>query len=186
MRRGKYQEEILDDILLNRGFISRFFKPLYKMINKSWHVYPLGFLFGLGFDTASEVALLAISANAVTEAIPLPALISLPIIFAAGMSIMDTADGIFMTTAYNWAFSTPLRKIYYNLSITGLSVLAALFIGFIELAQILTPKLGLSRGLWRWIQNIDFNNMGYILVILFVFSWVLSYSVWKLLRLENV
>lgn len=185
MRRGEIDEENLDQLLLNRGFISRFFKPLYRFINKSWHVYPLGFLFGLSFDTASEVALLAISANLATQAMPLTAILSLPIIFAAGMSLMDTADGVFMTTAYHWAFSTPLRKIYYNLSVTGLSVIAALFIGLIELAQIITPKLGLNGGVWGWIQNLNFGGIGYLLVGLFVLAWGFSYLLWKVLRLEN-
>lgn len=185
MRNGEYDEGNLDQILLSRGFISRFFGPLYRFINKSWHIYPLGFLFGLGFDTASEVALLAIAANAATQSIPFPVVISLPILFAAGMSLLDTADGVFMTTAYNWAFSTPLRKIYYNLSVTGLSVVAALFIGLIELAQILTPKIGLNGGVWEWIQNLDFGGIGYLLVGLFVLAWGISYFLWKVLRLEN-
>lgn len=185
MRKGQYDEENLEQLLLNRGFISRFFGPLYRFISKSWHVYPLGFLFGLGFDTATEVALLAISANTASQAMPFSAILSLPILFAAGMTLMDTADGVFMTTAYNWAFSTPLRKVYYNLSVTGISVVAALFIGLIELAQIVTPKLGLNGGVWRWIQNLDFSGIGYILVGLFVLSWGLSFLIWKVLRLEN-
>ncbi|AGK95803.1 high-affinity nickel-transporter, HoxN/HupN/NixA family [Clostridium pasteurianum BC1] len=184
-RKGKYNKEQLDKLLLNRGFISRFGGPLYRFINKSWHVYPMGFLFGLGFDTASEVALLAISVNAATQAVPIDLLVALPIIFAAGMSLMDTADGVFMTNAYNWAFSTPLRKIYYNLSVTGISVVAALCIGFIELTQILAPKLGLNSGIWKWISNLDFGNIGYLLVGLFVLSWGLSYFIWKRLDLES-
>ncbi|WP_088227419.1 HoxN/HupN/NixA family nickel/cobalt transporter [Desulfosporosinus sp. FKB] len=185
MHRGEMDEGNLEQLLLNRGFISRFFGPLYRFISKSWHVYPLGFLFGLGFDTASEVALLAISANAASQAMPFTAILSLPILFAAGMSLMDTADGVFMTTAYNWAFSTPLRKVYYNLSVTGISVVAALFIGFIELAQIMIPKLGLTGGIWGWIQNLNFGGIGYILVGLFVLSWGVSFLLWKVLRLEN-
>ncbi len=185
LRRGEYNPENLDKFLVNGGFLFRFFGPLYRIINKSWHVYPLGFLFGLGFDTASEVALLAISANAVTQSMPFMLILCLPILFTAGMSLMDTADGVFMTTAYNWAFSTPLRKIYYNLSVTGLSIVAALFIGLIELAQILTPKLGLKGGIWEWIQNLDFSGIGYLLVGLFVLAWFFSYLLWKVLRLEN-
>lgn len=184
-RNGKYNEEHLDELLLNRGFVSRFLGSFYRFINKSWHVYPLGFLFGLGFDTASEVALLAISANVATQSVPTSLVVSLPILFAAGMSLMDTADGIFMTTAYNWAFSTPLRKIYYNLSVTGISVVAALCIGIIELAQILTPKLGLNNGIWKWVQDFNFSSMGYLLVALFIASWGVSYLIWKVLRLES-
>ncbi|GFZ29769.1 HoxN/HupN/NixA family nickel/cobalt transporter [Clostridium zeae] len=184
-RKGKYEEESLEKLLLDRGLIAKLGKPFYKFISKSWHVYPLGFLFGLGFDTASEVALLAISANAATKSIPITMLIALPIVFAAGMSLMDTADGIFMTSAYNWAFSTPLRKIYYNLSVTGISVIAALFIGVVELTQILAPKLGLNSGVWMWIQNLDMANIGYLLVVLFVIMWALSYIIWKTLKLES-
>ncbi len=185
MRRGEFDEENLDEVLLNRGFVSRFFRPLYQFINKSWHVYPLGFLFGLSFDTASEIALLAIAGNLGAQAMPWTAILLLPILFAAGMSLMDTADGIFMTTAYDWAFSTPLRKIYYNLSVTGLSVIAALFIGLIELAQVITPKLGLNGGVWGWIQNLNFGGIGYLLVGLFVLAWGVSYLLWKVLRLES-
>ncbi|GAB6170731.1 HoxN/HupN/NixA family nickel/cobalt transporter [Paradesulfitobacterium aromaticivorans] len=185
MHKGQFDEGNLEQLLLNRGFISRFFGPLYRFISKSWHVYPLGFLFGLGFDTASEVALLAISANAASQAMPFTAILSLSVLFAAGMSLMDTADGVFMTTAYNWAFSTPLRKVYYNLSVTGISVIAALFIGLIEIAQIVTPKLGLHGGIWGWIQNLDFGGIGYILVGLFVLAWGVSFLLWKVLGLEN-
>ncbi|WP_088227979.1 HoxN/HupN/NixA family nickel/cobalt transporter [Desulfosporosinus sp. FKB] len=185
MRQGEFDEENLDELLLNRGFVTRFFKPLYRFINKSWHVYPLGFLFGLSFDTASEVALLAISATLGTKGMPMTAILSLPVIFAAGMSLMDTADGVFMTTAYHWAFSTPLRKIYYNLSVTGLSVIAALVIGIIELAQILSTKLGYHSSFWVWIQSLNFGSIGYILVGLFVITWAVSYIVWKVMDLEN-
>jgi len=184
MRKGKDNDNNLDQLLLSRGLISRFCGPLYRLITKSWHVYPLGFLFGLGFDTASEVALLAISANAATQSIPVGAVLALPILFAAGMSLMDTADGVFMTTAYNWAFSTPLRKIYYNLTVTGLSVVAALLIGIVELGQILIAKLGLNYGQWQWIMDLNFGNMGYM-VILFIISWGISYLFWKVLHLEN-
>jgi high-affinity nickel-transport protein len=185
VHKGEFNEEHMNQLLLQRGFVSRFFGSFYRFINKSWHVYPLGFLFGLGFDTASEIALLAISANAATQAVPFSMIISLPVIFAAGMSLMDTADGVFMTTAYNWAFSTSLRKIYYNLSVTGLSIVAALCIGFIELAQVLTPKLGLNSGIWKWIQNLEFGGIGYLLVGLFIISWGISYITWKMLRFEN-
>ena len=185
LRQGEYDEESVEQVLLNRGIISRFFRPLYRFINKSWHVYPLGFLFGLGFDTASEVALLAISANAATQSLPVNSIMALPVLFAAGMSLMDTADGVFMTTAYHWAFSTPLRKIYYNLSVTGLSVIAALFIGLIELAQVISPKLGLNGGIWGWIQNLSFGGIGYLLVGLFVLTWLISYLLWKVLHLEK-
>ncbi len=185
MRQKSYDDNRLEELLQNRGFMARYLNPLFKFVSKSWHVYPIGFLFGLGFDTASEVALLAISAGAAKSDIGLAGIIALPVLFAAGMSLLDTADGIFMTTAYNWAFSTPLRKVYYNLTITGLSVVAALFIGLVELAQVITPELGLNGGFWEWLQDLDFGALGYILVALFVFTWVLSYGIWKFGKMEE-
>lgn len=185
MRKGTYNEEEVEELLVNRGFIARFTGPLFKFISKSWHVYPLGFLFGLGFDTASEVALLAISAGAAKSTLPFLGILSLPILFAAGMSLMDTADGVFMTNAYRWAFSTPLRKVYYNLTVTALSVIAAILIGMIELAQVLSEKVGLSGGLWRWIQNVDLGWIGYSLVILFLLSWGVSFAIWKIFKIEE-
>ncbi len=184
-RRGAFHQEQLEILLGNRGFISRFFKMFDRLIHKSWHVYPLGFLFGLGFDTASEVALMAISANVAAQSIPLGYMIALPILFAAGMSLMDTADGIFMTTAYHWAFHTPLRKIYYNLCVTGISVVSALLIGVVELVQILAPKLGLEGGIWQWILDIKLGSLGYLLVALFVLAWGISLLVWKKMKLED-
>lgn len=185
MRIGKYEEDEVEELLLNRGFLARFAGPLFRFITKSWQAYPLGFLFGLGFDTASEVALLAISAGAAQNALPAVGILSLPILFAAGMSLMDTADGIFMTNAYHWAFSTPLRKVYYNLTVTALSVAAALLIGMIELAQVFSEKLGLTQGFWHWIQTLDISWLGYLLVALFLFSWGLSYTIWKVFKIEE-
>ncbi|QNB46771.1 HoxN/HupN/NixA family nickel/cobalt transporter [Thermanaerosceptrum fracticalcis] len=181
----KYDDRQLEQLLDARGFIARFAGSFYRFINKSWHIYPLGFLFGLGFDTASEVALIAISAGVASQTIPIAGILSFPILFAAGMSLMDTADGIFMITAYRWAFATPLRKIYYNLTVTGLSVIAALFIGGIEIAQVITPKLGLQGWFWTSVQGLEFSGMGYLLVALFVFVWAFSYGAWKLFNLEK-
>lgn len=185
MRNGTYNEEEVEELLLNRGFIARFTGPLFKFISKSWHVYPLGFLFGLGFDTASEISLLAISAGAAKDALPIVGILSLPILFAAGMSLMDTVDGVFMTNAYKWAFSTPLRKVYYNITVTALSVIAALLIGMIELAQVFSKKMGLSSGAWHWIQNLDISWIGYFLVILLLLSWGISFAIWKLFKIEK-
>jgi high-affinity nickel-transport protein len=186
LKNKEFDMEQIDLLLQNRGFISRFLGPLYRLISKSWHAYPIGFLFGLGFDTASEIALLAVSTTAASQLIPFRAIIALPILFAAGMSLMDTADGVFMVTAYNWAFSTPLRKIYYNLSVTGLSVIAALIIGFIELVQIIAPKLGLKDGVWKLIEDLDFGGIGYLLIGLFLLCWTISYITWKVLRLAKI
>jgi nickel/cobalt transporter (NiCoT) family protein len=185
MRHGTHDPEELERLLLSRGLIARVAGPLFRLIGRSWHVYPLGFLFGLGFDTASEVALLALSAGAATSALPVWGILALPLLFAAGMSLMDTADGIFMTTAYRWAFATPLRKIYYNLTVTGLSVAAALLIGLIELTQVFTRALGVSGGFWGRLQALDFGWIGYLLVGLFAVTWSLSYGAWRLFRIEE-
>lgn len=185
MRRRGYDPQRLEQLLLSRGLLRRVAGSLYRPINKSWQVYPLGFLFGLGFDTASEVALLAISAVAAASALPLAGILVLPLLFAAGMVLMDTADGVFMTSAYSWAFATPLRKVYYNLTVTGLSVVAALLIGVIELAQVISRKLGLNGSLWAELKELDFGKLGYLLVGLFVLTWVLSFSTWKLFHLEE-
>ncbi|MCF8565442.1 HoxN/HupN/NixA family nickel/cobalt transporter [Alicyclobacillus tolerans] len=185
MRRNQQTEREIEQMLESRGIFARLVIPLMKLITKTWHVYPIGFLFGLGFDTASEVALLAISATASQRALPMTAIAALPIVFAAGMSLMDTADGMFMTTAYSWAFATPLRKIYYNLSVTGLGVLAASAIGFIELAQVVTQEVGLSSGFWARLQALNFGLMGYVLVALFVLVWGVSFGSWKIFRIEE-
>lgn len=184
LRRGEYRPESLDVLLMSRGLVARLAKPLWRFIGKSWHVYPLGLLFGLGFDTASQISLLALSAASAKE-LSLPGILALPLLFAAGMSLMDTADGVFMTRAYGWAFSTPLRKLYYNLTVTGLSVVAALLIGSIELLQVLREKLGFKGRFWDWLGNLELGGLGYLLVGLFVLTWAVSYGVWKVGRLEE-
>ncbi len=185
IRQGVGYEQELDSLLDNRGLITRLIGPLLQLVTKSWHVYPIGFLFGLGFDTASEVALLAISAGAAKHALSIFGILSLPILFSAGMSLMDTADGFFMVHAYNWAFRTPLRKIYYNLTVTSLSVLAALFIGFIELVQSFSKWRHLDQGFWKWMNALNMNGLGFVLVGLFLVTWVISFLLWKGLKLEE-
>jgi high-affinity nickel-transport protein len=185
MREGRYDAEALEQLLLSGGLVARMARPLFRLVRRSWQVYPVGFLFGLGFDTASEVALLALSAGAATQALPVWGVLALPVLFASGMSLMDTADGVFMTTAYRWAFATPLRKVYYNLTVTGLSVVAALLIGVIELTQVLAHALGLTTGFWGRLEALDFGRLGYLLVALFVLTWSCSYGAWRLLRLEE-
>ena len=144
--RHQHVKEEVDALLEARGFITRFIGPYFKVISRSWHVLPLGFLFGLGFDTASEIALLALSSGASQQAISFIGILSLPILFASGMSLLDTLDGIVMKSAYNWAFFNPIRKIYYNITITAISVIAALIIGMIELLQITAEKFHLKGG----------------------------------------
>jgi nickel/cobalt transporter (NiCoT) family protein len=187
MRRGEYDEAALERRLQDRGFMNRFFGRLSRSITESWHMYPLGFLFGLGFDTASEVGLLAIGAGAATSGVPFWAVLSLPVIFAAGMAMMDTADGAFMTKAYGWAFSQPVRKVYYNITVTGLSVAVALLVGTVELLAVVQNRLGLHGGAWDAVATVggSLNVVGLVIVALFVVTWAGSYLVWKVWRIEE-
>jgi high-affinity nickel-transport protein len=148
-------------------------------------MYPVGVLFGLGFDTATEVALLVLAAGAGAAGLPFYAILCLPILFAAGMSLLDTIDGSFMNFAYGWAFSKPVRKVYYNITITGLSVVVALFIGTIELAGLLTDKLGLHGSLAAWFQNFNINTAGFVIVGIFIGSWTLALAVWRFAKIEE-
>jgi nickel/cobalt transporter (NiCoT) family protein len=178
LRSGTLDEERLEQRLLERGLMSRLFIGRFaSRIRSSWQMYPLGVLFGLGFDTATEVGLLALSAGVATHHVPFLAVLSLPILFAAGMSLMDTVDGAFMSHAYGWAFSHPVRKVYYNLTVTSLSVMVALGIGTVELLQVLAP--------WPWLDTLDFGTLGYAIVALFVLTWAASLAVWKLARVEQ-
>lgn len=185
MRQKACDENRLDELLQARGFMGRFLNPLFRFVSRSWHIYPIGFLFGLGFDTASEIALLALSAGVAKSSVGILGIIALPLLFTAGMSLLDTADGVFMTTAYSWAFSNPVRKIFYNMTVTSLSVAVALFIGIIELAQVLTPELGLRTGIWAWLQNWNFGSIGYVVAALFILTWSASYGIWKFGRVEE-
>ena len=166
--------------------MSRFFlKRVGDRIDASWKMYPLGILFGLGFDTATEIGLLAIAAGRRhPQRARSSAIISLPIIFAAGMSLMDTADGAFMSQAYGWAFSNPVRKVYYNITVTSLSVAVALVIGMIELLQVTAAKFSLEGGFWAFLDNLDFGKLGYVVVGLFVATWAFSVILWKTRRIE--
>jgi len=185
MKQGVYDAQQLEQSLQSRGLMSRFFLDrVGDRIDKSWKMYPLGVLFGLGFDTASEIGLLAIAAGVATHHVPILAVISLPIIFAAGMSLMDTADGAFMSHAYGWAFSNPIRKIYYNITVTSLSVAVALLIGTVELLQVTATKLSLNGGFWALLQDLDLGQIGYLVVAIFVAAWALSLTVWKARRIE--
>jgi len=186
MKRGVYDEQDLEHALLNQGFLSRvLLKRVGSKIDKSWKMYPLGVLFGLGFDTATEIALLAVAAGVATHHVPFLAVMSLPLIFAAGMSLMDTADGAFMSHAYGWAFSSPVRKVFYNMSVTSLSVAVAWMVGGIELLQVLAAKLSLHGGVWEFVEGIDLGQLGYLVVALFVSTWLLSLTVWKTARIEQ-
>jgi high-affinity nickel-transport protein len=186
MRTGTYDRERLEQRLAERGLTSRFFLGrLSRRIRSSWQMYPTGVLFGLGFDTATEVGLLAISAGVATNQAPVTAVLSLPILFAAGMALMDTADGAFMTKAYGWAFSSPVRRVYYNITVTTLSVTVALAIGTVELLQVLATRLGLDSGFWGWVNRLEFEQLGYGIAGLFVLAWAASVAVWKGRRIEE-
>ena len=185
MKSGSYDGPILEHELTAGGLMSWIFGRLFKLIKASWQMYPIGFLFGLGFDTATEVGLLAISASSAAQHLPLLAVLTLPVIFAAGMSLLDTADGAFMAKAYSWAFSNPIRKIFYNLTVTGLSVFVALFVGSIELLQIFSEELDLAGGPWDVINGIDFNLMGFIIVGVFILTWVIALVIWKTQQIEE-
>ncbi|MCW2671869.1 MAG: high-affinity nickel-transport protein [Frankiales bacterium] len=185
LRRGRYDEAELEQQLDNRGFLMRFFGPLARSIDTSWKMYPLGILFGLGFDTATEIALLVLAGTSVAAGLPFWALLSLPLLFAGGMSLLDTIDGSFMNFAYGWAFSRPVRKVYYNLVITGLSVLVAVFIGGLEVAQVFSQQMRLSGGFWDYANGFNLNRAGFLIVGIFVGVWVLALGIWRFGRVEE-
>ena len=186
MRHGEYNEQQLEEQLNSRGFMNRLYGRATRAIKKPWQMYPLGLLFGLGFDTATEIALLATAgAAAASSGIPFYAILCLPILFAAGMSLLDTIDGAFMNFAYGWAFAKPVRKIYYNITITALSVAVALIIGTIELIAVFSDKLSLTGGVWDFVSGIDLNYVGYAIGGVFVATWVISLAVWHFGRIEQ-
>jgi high-affinity nickel-transport protein len=185
MRNRSYDPAGAQDELLNGGLLFPFIRPLFRFISRSWQMYPMGIMFGLGFDTASEVALWAIAGGFVAKGLPIWAILPLPVLFAAGMSLLDTADGAFMAKAYNWAFSNPIRKVFYNLTITALSVGVALFIGTIELLQVISARLGWHGGLWTLIANFDINKIGFGVVAIFVVVWAVALVYWRLSHVEE-
>ena len=185
MRRGEYDDEHLEKQLNSRGFLMRFFGPIARQIDSSWKMYPLGILFGLGFDTATEVGLLVLTGTSVIAGLPWWAILSLPLFFAGGMSLLDTIDGSFMNFAYGWAFSKPVRKVYYNIVITGLSVAVALFIGGLEILQVLANQLDLKGGLWNYAANFNLNSAGFIITAVFLVVWIGALLLWKFGRIEE-
>lgn len=180
-RTGEYVEEDLDLLLANRGFLARLVKPLFKVITKSWHMAPLGFLFGLGFDTATEVSLLGLAAGQASDGLSLATVLVFPALFAAGMSLVDTTDGVMMLGAYEWAFVKPMRKLYYNLVITLLSVVIALVIGTIQVMSLLSEKLSLTGGLWDVAGAISehMGALGYIVIGVFAAAWLGSFLIYR-------
>jgi high-affinity nickel-transport protein len=185
MRKGLYNEEELEKHLNSRGLLMRFFGPIARRIDKSWKMYPLGILFGLGFDTATEVGLLVLAGTSVIAGLPWWAVLSLPLFFAGGMSLLDTIDGSFMNFAYGWAFSKPVRKVYYNIIITGLSVAIAFFVGGLEICQVIASQLELSGGFWDYALAFNLNSAGYFIVGSFVVVWTIALLLWRYGKIEE-
>ena len=185
MKSGRFDDAELERQLNNRGLMNRVFGSYAKRIDRPGKMYPVGVLFGLGFDTATEVALLVLAGTAVAGGLPFWAILSLPILFAAGMTMFDTIDGCFMNFAYDWAFSKPVRKVFYNLTITGLSVFVALFIGTIEILGLVAQETNLSGGVWDFLQNFNINRAGFIIVGIFVLTWVVALLIWRLGDIES-
>jgi high-affinity nickel-transport protein len=185
MRQGRYDEAELEDHLNKRGFLNRFLGGLTKSVRKPWHIYPIGVLFGLGFDTATEVGLLVLAGGAAAFNLPFYAILVLPILFAAGMCLADTVDGVFMNAAYGWAFAKPVRKIFYNITITSISVAVALIIGTIELISVVADQAHITSGPLAAIASIPLDYAGYGIVGLFVLAWVAALAVWRFGRIEE-
>jgi len=189
VRRGQpYVEEDLDMLLANRGFLAKLFRPMFRMIRRSWHMYPLGVLFGLGFDTATEIGVLGISAAEAAKGLSFWAILVFPVLFAAGMSLIDTTDNILMLGAYGWAFVKPVRKLYYNITITSVSVLVALVVGGIEALGLLAGQFHFSGKFWAGVVqlNNNFGALGYFIVTLFAASWIVSFVIYKWRRYDEL
>ncbi len=187
-RGGKVTEDALHDLLSRRGFFARILRSLFAIVRRSWHMYPLGFLFGLGFDTASEVGLLGISAAQGSAGLPIWSILIFPALFTAGMSLVDTTDGVLMVQVYGWAFIKPIRKLYYNLTMTLISIVVALLIGGMEAFGLLADKLSLEGSFWTWIEqaNVDFGLLGYLIIGVFVAGWLISLSIYRIQCLDEV
>ena len=189
VRRGeRYREEDFDLLLNSRGLLSRFFRPMFALVRRSSHMYPLGLLFGLGFDTATEIGLLGISASEASRGLPLWTILVFPVLFAAGMSLIDTTDNVLMLGAYGWAFIKPIRKLYYNLTITAVSVVVAFVVGGIEALGLLADHFDLRGAFWRAIAalNKNFGTLGYLIVAVFAVSWALSVAIYRWRNYEEL
>ncbi|MGO9134371.1 MAG: HoxN/HupN/NixA family nickel/cobalt transporter [Methylovirgula sp.] len=185
---GAYVEADLDLLLNDRGLLSRLFRPLFRLVTQSWHMFPLGFLFGLGFDTATEVAMFGVSAAQAAKGVPIAAILVFPVLFAAGMSLVDTTDGVMMLGAYDWAFLKPMRKLYYNMTITLVSVIVAILIGGIEALGLIADRLALKGGFWDTIGmlNDNFNTLGFAIIGVFIAAWAISFALYKAKRLDEL
>lgn len=187
VKRGEeYNDQTIDEFLNQRGLMGRFFRPLLRLVDKSWKMYPVGVLFGLGFDTATEVGLLGIAAAQAGKGLPIFYILIFPLLFTAGMCLLDTTDGILMLGAYGWAFLKPIRKLYYNLNITLISVLVALVVGTIEVFSIIAMEFNLSGGLWDHLSNLDFGVLGTIIIGIFIVSWLASTIIYKVRKYDDI
>ncbi|QMU80253.1 HoxN/HupN/NixA family nickel/cobalt transporter [Streptacidiphilus sp. PB12-B1b] len=185
MRRGTFDEEELERRLQARGLMWRFFGRFMRSINHTYQMFFVGLIFGIGFDTATEVVLLAATAYAATSGLPFYAVLTLPLLFSGGMTLFDTLDGCFMNFAYGWAFAKPVRKVYYNLVITGLSIAAAFLIGTIEVLGVLTSELHLTGGFWDFMADFNINEAGFAIAILFAVTWIVAYAFWRFGNVEK-
>jgi high-affinity nickel-transport protein len=185
MRHGTYDEAELEAQLDKRGFMNRFFGGLMKFVTRPWHIYPIGVLFGFGFDTVTEVLLLAIAGSAVATGLPWYAVLVLPILFTAGMALMDTTDGAFMNGAYGWAFAKPVRKVFYNMTVTVISVVVALVIGIIELLGVIGSGVNATGGFLGFFASLNLGDVGYGIVALFLATWVVAFAIWKIGHFEE-
>jgi nickel/cobalt transporter (NiCoT) family protein len=185
---GAFVEDDLNHLLAQRGLLGRLFRPMFRLVARSWHMYPLGFLFGLGFDTATEIGLLGISAAEASRGLPIWSIMVFPALFTAGMTLIDTTDGILMLGAYGWAFTKPIRKLYYNLTITFVSVLVAVLIGGIEALGLLADQMKLEGPFWTLIGalNQNFGSLGYLIIAVFVGSWIVSIAVYRFGRFDRL
>jgi high-affinity nickel-transport protein len=185
MREGRLDEQSLQAALDSRGLVTRVLGRLTRSVTRSWQMFGVGLLFGLGFDTATEVSLLVLAGSGAVSGLPWYAVLVLPLLFASGMSLFDTLDGTFMNVAYHWAFSNPVRKVYYNVTVTGLSVAVALVIGSIELVTVLHDRLGLTDGVTGWVAGLDLDHVGYVVVGLFLVVWAVAVGYWRIARVEE-
>jgi high-affinity nickel-transport protein len=185
---GQYEEEDMNIILARGGWLARIFRPVFKLIRRSWHMFPLGFLFGLGFDTATEVALLAIAATEASKGVSVWSVLVFPALFTAGMSLVDSTDGILMLGAYGWAFLNPLRKLFYNLTVTAVSVVVALLIGGIETLGLIGDQYSMAGRFWTYIRalNDNFGTLGYLIIGLFALTWFISMVVYRVKGYDRI
>ena len=187
VRDGKLDQRALDEQMLKRGFLNRIFGRFFKIVREPWQIYPIGVLFGLGFDTATEVLIIGLTVVVASSgAIPLWAVLFLPLLFTCGMVLSDTTDGFAMRYAYGWAFNHPIRKIFYNLTLTVISVLVAFAIGGVELLQVVSSELGWGGPFWNWLNGLNFETLGIGIVVLFIGSWAVAMAIYRLKGYEKV